>query len=147
MKVSEHDFHCKGRNGAEKQIFNEYSQAPYVRIIRYNRKDGKQMIGMLFYNFHEIFANRDYVKYQVKNNRIYFKFTNEKDIHAFKLTFTGTNTVDNAKALESGKFPRKFQLDSDKALLPFCGKSYGPYFDEESKLYFIENDIKTKKLF
>ena len=140
-------FHSKAREGKEKVVFNKYSDSPYVHIVRYNRQDKKQMVGIVFHNIHEVLGQSNYVKYSIHSNRIYFEFTNKKDIHAFKLTFTGSYTVDDVKAVESNRHPRKIQLDTDADLLEFCGNDYALFYDSANKLYYIENNKTTQKLF
>lgn len=120
---------------------------PYVHVVLYKRLNKQKMVGLVFYNFHEIFNNCNYVKYFIKDNRVYFDFTNEKDIHTFKLTYIGDQRVTNYKDSIDVRYPRKFQLATDEQLLPFCGRDYPPYYDDECSLYYIENTIKSKKLF
>lgn len=145
--ADENLFHCKARSGREKLVLNKFTDSPYVHVVKYNRQDKKKMVGIIFYNIHEILGGCNYVKYYVKDKRIYFSFTNEKDIHAFKLTFNGSYTVDNQKATESNKLPRKFQLDTDEKLLTFCTKDYALFYDEQLKMYYVENKNTMKTLF
>ena len=124
----------------------------YVNIILYNRMDKVKMVGLIFYNFHEIFNGCNYVKYfhtvsPAGKKRIYFEFTNEKDIHTFKLTYNGTNTINDKKAEMDTRCPRKFQLSTDPELLGWCNGEYPPYYDDEQGMFYIEEATKPMKLF
>lgn len=141
------DFHCKGSAGKEKFVVNTVNDDPYIHVVEYNRKDLKRMVGIIFYNMHKIIDRKNYVKFGVNNGRIYFEFTNKKDVHAYKLTFNGSHTVNDTTALNSTKYPRKIQTDTDARLLKFCGKDYPIRYDTAKKLYYIENTNTSKKLF
>lgn len=144
--MSDLNFHCKARAGKEKFTVNTNNNS-YVHIVEYNRQDKKRMVGMLFYNMHDIIRDRKYVKYAVSDKRIYFEFTNIKDIHAFKLTFNGSHTVDDLDAINSSKYPRKIQTDTDADLLAFCGHDFPLWYDATKKLCYIENKQNNQKLF